>query len=105
MRARTRGEEHSHHGTGSCDTQQDTDSTCHPIALPYRFAAHVETVGPGKGNQEPRIKDQDRGALDPSADRIGTHEVRSHARDKAEDEEESFEPFVVCASKEDTGCQ
>src|SRR5438093_13549747 len=75
MREGARGEEYSHDGTSRRDAEQDSDGACHPRAPFCGLAAETQPVGAAERQQEPCVEDEDRGALDPAADRVGAYRV------------------------------
>ncbi len=102
MRAGTGGEEHSHDGASGCDTEQDTHSAGHPLALSCPLAAKAQPVGTAQRQQEPRGEDEDRGSLDPAADdRVSAHCVCRRAGDGAEGKEKPLQPVTAGTPQQD----
>ena len=72
MRAETRGEEYSHHGTSGWDTKQDTHGAGHPLPLSRGLAAEAKPISTTQREQEPGVEHKDGGAFDPAADGVGS---------------------------------
>jgi AcrR family transcriptional regulator len=88
----TGGEEDTHDGTSGRDAEQDGDGTKQPAAFQEGFAALPMPEGPGEGVEKKRVKEEDGGTLDPSADGEGAHGVGGESDDGAERKEDALRP-------------
>jgi hypothetical protein len=100
VRAAARGEEHPHDGT-SRYTEQDSHGASYPLPLSCGLTAEAQQVGAAQRQQEPRVEDENRRALDPAADRVETHRIRGRAGHGADGKEQPLQPFAAGAAGQD----